>query len=455
MPTPLTIGTGRALLTPGAQWTPLNIPDLALWLDARQITGLADGAAVATWPDASGNGRDAAQGTAGNRPAYAAAGGTHALNGQPAVYWSGAAGKKLATPSFLGVGYDGAFTFFAVTRFDLYSVTRVHAADGGAAWSAGRTAAGVGAKDDIIQTTSGLTPSPSSTVLSARSNTINKACVETFRWDGATKTQRISGRQRAAVAATGTLGLSGALTIGDTAAGGSVWQGALAAYLIYNRALSDAECLRVERHLALAWKIDHVPQVLCHGNSLTWGTGSTAGNDFPAQLLALLGGANVAQVVNVGLPGQPTATMVSNAAEQIDSRRSGTTGRDTLVFWEGTNTLFFGATAATTTSAYASYLNQRNTAGWSSLKVVPTLLPRSDASLPAGFEANRQTVNTWIRANAATYNYAVADVAADSRIGDAGDEADTTYYSGDSVHLNDAGYAIVAGIIKAAIDTLP
>jgi len=54
-------------------------------LDARRITGLADGAGVSTWSDLSGNANDATQGTSGNRPAYT----LNAQGGQPTVRFDG------------------------------------------------------------------------------------------------------------------------------------------------------------------------------------------------------------------------------------------------------------------------------------------------------------------------------------------------------------------------------
>ena len=51
---------------------------------ASSITGVADGAAVASWPGAVGN-VDLAQGTAGNRPVFVAS----AINGKPAVRFDG------------------------------------------------------------------------------------------------------------------------------------------------------------------------------------------------------------------------------------------------------------------------------------------------------------------------------------------------------------------------------
>ncbi|MGC3959930.1 MAG: glycoside hydrolase family 76 protein [Verrucomicrobiota bacterium] len=59
---------------------------LVAWFRADSLTNLADGAAVALWPDASGNGCDASQPLAANRPTFVA----NAINGQPAVRFNAA-----------------------------------------------------------------------------------------------------------------------------------------------------------------------------------------------------------------------------------------------------------------------------------------------------------------------------------------------------------------------------
>jgi hypothetical protein len=66
---------GAAAIEPDA------LSGLQVWLDADQITGLVDTDPVATWADASGNSRDATQGTAANRPVYR----TNIVNGKPVV----------------------------------------------------------------------------------------------------------------------------------------------------------------------------------------------------------------------------------------------------------------------------------------------------------------------------------------------------------------------------------
>lgn len=65
-------------------WTPKDITGLGFWIDAQQITGLSDGAAVTTWHDCSGSGFDVvAEGTP--LATYRAA----AVNGCPAVEFVG------------------------------------------------------------------------------------------------------------------------------------------------------------------------------------------------------------------------------------------------------------------------------------------------------------------------------------------------------------------------------
>ena len=84
-----------------------------LWLKADAITGLADSDPVATWPDSSGNGYDAAQGTPGNQPLYK----TGILNGKPAVLFDGST-DYLSTTALLSafLAGGGAGTVYVVAR---------------------------------------------------------------------------------------------------------------------------------------------------------------------------------------------------------------------------------------------------------------------------------------------------------------------------------------------------
>ncbi len=65
----------------GGPFDPSDVPNMLMWLRADAITGLNDGDPVATWPDASGNGKNATQSNASKRPIYR----TNEVNGLPAL----------------------------------------------------------------------------------------------------------------------------------------------------------------------------------------------------------------------------------------------------------------------------------------------------------------------------------------------------------------------------------
>ena len=171
---------------------------------------------------------------------------------------------------------------------------------------------------------------------------------------------------------------------------------------------------------------------------------------YPYQTLRLLG--DGWHGTNSGYTGTQVSAMTTDAPTNLDPYYDATNyTKNVCVLWGGTNDLYFGATAATTISRIQAFCTARKSAGWK--VVLCTLTPRSGGSTPGSFEADRQTVNTAIRAMTPTYADAIADIAADSRIGDAGDETNATYYY-DLVHMTPVGYAIVAGIVKAAILTV-
>jgi len=101
----------RRLLRPRASggFSPTNIADMALWLDAADAATVSLDASsnVEQWNDKSGNGRHAGQTTAANRPDYAST-----LNGKSVVGFSGSpevlTGAQIvsgaATPTVFVVG---------------------------------------------------------------------------------------------------------------------------------------------------------------------------------------------------------------------------------------------------------------------------------------------------------------------------------------------------------------
>lgn len=406
--------------------------------------GLADGAAIATAPDSSGNARDATQATSGKRPTYKTG-----VNGHAAMRFDRTANQALTVPSGLSVDRrDVAVVLVYAPRSINYNsevqASLVSLGASNTAWVIQGTGF-VGTRPEFfngsLRYNSGFRPTKDEFSIAIMHSSPSATIWRNNGWRS---------YHPAVTSAT----VAGA-TIGDYVAGGFAWSGDLAYLGIVSPAPSAATLARLEAWLryrfatAALSRATHL--VVPDGDSLTEGISLPPAQSYPNQLAALYGG--TADALNYGVGGQTLVNMQADAAYEIDVHLAADYATKTLVVWGGTNDIFLGASAATTITRLQTYLAARRTAGWTRI-VVLTILPRSGVGTPGTQEADRQTVNTWIRANAAAEGYVVADVGADSRIGDAGDETDLTYYSTDTTHLIAAGYAVVAGTVKAAIDTL-
>lgn len=188
-------------------------------------------------------------------------------------------------------------------------------------------------------------------------------------------------------------------------------------------------------------------KVVFAGNSLTRGAGSTGGNTYPARALAILGADWTG--VNSGVDGQSAADIIADYADQVGQHYDGTKSVNVLVLWELTNDLYFGATAATAWSRYRTIAAAARAQGFR--VVLATALPRDQPGLIAGFEAARAAANALVLAGWRPVCDALMPLHQDTRVGDAGDEADATYYDADSVHMNNTGYGVVAAHAVTAI----
>lgn len=133
----------------------------------------------------------------------------------------------------------------------------------------------------------------------------------------------------------------------------------------------------------------------------------------------------------------------ANVLDQIDVHYP----NHVVVAWAGTNDLATGSTAAAALTASVNLA----TASFNNRASVYyiNMLPRQDLGAGnAAFEASRTTYNAGLVA-ALSGIATVVDIASISQLQD---PTNTTYYVGDNVHLNDAGNALVAAAVAAAIE---
>lgn len=355
--------------------------------------------------------------------------------------------QRLVTGAFINSTFDTAFSFYAVVH-PASTGTRVAASSGGTNFYAGSIASDQAYNTQQLSDTQIRQLQPASA---------SGDYVTSFRYNGAVKQHQSvgDGEATAKELATGNLTLGTAMTIGRLSTSGSHYLGSIASIFFINRFLTDDEHSNLMTYFGNRFGLNgfsRKARVYCDGNSLSFGTGAAipSTESYPAQMAA----ANIQwDVVNLGVPGATTAQRAAAAPTAIDRTFATWRADEVAVLWEGTNDLAVNApaTSGDAITRYVDWCNGRRAAGFKVVSV--TVLPRSNAGLYADFETHRQEINTHIRANWASFSDALADVAADPRIGDFGDSDDTTYYP-DKVHLNALGYSIVAQTVGDAVESI-
>lgn len=188
-------------------------------------------------------------------------------------------------------------------------------------------------------------------------------------------------------------------------------------------------------------------QLWATGDSITQGNGIEDSQKYVSKLRRRLVKDSVVKFNNA-VGGYVISNVVADSTTHIEPFY--VTGQNMILLpWVGTNDLNAGTAVTMVESDYETYCAARKSEGW--IVGAYTILPRSQTGFPAGFEADRQAFNTWLRANYTTFSTVLIDVAADSRIGDAGDELNTTYYNADRVHLVEGGNEVVAEVVYNAL----
>ncbi len=143
-------------------------------------------------------------------------------------------------------------------------------------------------------------------------------------------------------------------------------------------------------------------------------------------------------------------TMINDAPSQVDSKLVSNGYKNIAVLWAGTNDLYYDEklTASSLHEYIRDWCSSRKVAGFQ--VIICTITPRSDPYIRENFECRRRILNSLIREHYSEYADGIADIAADPRLGDVGDELDNSYYT-DRVHMTVTGYSIVACIIRDAI----
>lgn len=229
---------------------PKTISGLTLWFAADRLTGFNDGDAVTTWPDLSGNGYDVTQATAANKPLYK----TGIFKGRPALLFDGS-DDYFENTTVNPFAADSARTLFIATRI-LNADTTVgfmcfRLANPGV-WFGHYLFSGSNIFfANMADNTHNIYSNSAQGGIFARATVL---CVRTHgtvaanavRVDGA---PAISTLGTVPSGETGTTGFR----VGAREAASAYMNGYIAEVIGYNSSLSDADCLKIERYLAIKY----------------------------------------------------------------------------------------------------------------------------------------------------------------------------------------------------------
>ncbi len=199
--------------------------------------------------------------------------------------------------------------------------------------------------------------------------------------------------------------------------------------------------------------------IVCFGDSITDGNGSTIdGHDrWPDVLrnrLAALPASRSKSVVNEGISGNqiifypelrpPTSPTALDRMERDVLSRAGVTH---VIFFEGSNDLARGATFEQITDGLTQVYQRAKDAGL--MIIGATVIPRHNAAWLPEYNPVRHAVNAWIRSNPDLD--AVLDFDALLKDPTNPNLINPLYDSGDHIHPNPAGYAVMGNAINLEI----
>lgn len=225
-----------------------------------------------------------------------------------------------------------------------------------------------------------------------------------------------------------------------------------AAVLIYNRVLTAAEVGSIMSALTMPPLRDQTMIIV--GDSISRGFGATTSADSWAYKVPRALGYST---INAGNDGRKAAAAAAGGS--AEALRNYTAGRaNDVVLMMGTNDLSAatgaGSTLQTNLQSIAGFYRSLGTNKAPVRVFVATVLPRtnffSGGQNSAGFEADRNAVNTWIRANWPTFADGLIDIGNPSTL--IGDVANIgIYMPADGTHPNNAGHSIIATVTQQTI----
>jgi lysophospholipase L1-like esterase len=190
--------------------------------------------------------------------------------------------------------------------------------------------------------------------------------------------------------------------------------------------------------------------IIFDGDSLTEGYFLAPSQSYPSQAMRQL--PKGLESANFGISGQTWQDLLRDVRQQVDPLFSPSRPLNLVVVWAGANDMAVGYSAQEIYENARHYCEARRRVGFT--VVTATLYPLEPKDVDQNFEARRIRYNELLRAHCHEFADALVDIAADDeRIGDPSGPARRRYFI-DAVHLNEAGYGVIADRIVQTLRPL-
>jgi lysophospholipase L1-like esterase len=186
--------------------------------------------------------------------------------------------------------------------------------------------------------------------------------------------------------------------------------------------------------------------IVFDGDSLTEGYFLTSSQSYPSQVMRQL--PEQLESFNFGISGQTWQDLLRDVQHEVDPLYSESRRLNLVVVWAGANDLAVGYTAQQVYENARRYCEARRAVGFT--VITATLYPLEPKDTDQRFEERRVGYNELLRAHWHEFADALVDIAGDERIGGPSGPARRRYFI-DAVHLNEAGYAVIADCVLATV----
>jgi len=189
--------------------------------------------------------------------------------------------------------------------------------------------------------------------------------------------------------------------------------------------------------------------IVFDGDSLTEGYFLPESQSYPTQAMRQLPA--WLEWTNVAVSGQTWPDLLGDATAEVDALHDPARQLNLVVVWAGANDLASGRSARQAFHNARRYCEARVHAGFT--VVTLTMYPLEPAAIDPGYDVQRREYNRLLRTHWREFAHGLVDVAADERLGDASPAGRSTYFL-DAVHLNAAGYGVIADAVATALRSI-